>query len=203
MGQFGLLAMPVLMVTQLLSGSSTPMESVPVWLQYLMQTISPTPHFVAFAQAVLFSGADLSIERPSEASGQPETAQAFALPPEIVDRGVRRYGFHGLSYEYVASVLPTIDRRAAAGRAVVLHLGNRASMCAIYRGNSVASTMGFTALDGAADGDSLRQPGSRRGAVSHGRTQAGRPRHRKIALPAVRPARCVGHVERYARAPGL
>jgi acetate kinase len=80
--------------------------------------------------------------------GQPETAQAFALPPEIVDRGVRRYGFHGLSYEYVAAVLPTIDRRAAAGRAVVLHLGNGASMCAIYRGNSVASTMGFTALDG-------------------------------------------------------
>jgi ABC-2 type transport system permease protein len=61
MGQFGLLAMPVLMVTQLLSGSSTPMESMPVWLQYVMQVISPTPHFVAFAQAVLFRGADLSL----------------------------------------------------------------------------------------------------------------------------------------------
>ena len=61
MGQFGLLAMPVLMVTQLLSGSSTPMESMPVWLQYVMQTISPTPHFVAFAQAVLFRGADITI----------------------------------------------------------------------------------------------------------------------------------------------
>ncbi len=61
MGQFGLLAMPVLMVTQLLSGSSTPMESMPVWLQYLMQTVSPTPHFVSFAQAVLFRGADLSL----------------------------------------------------------------------------------------------------------------------------------------------
>ena len=55
MGQFGLLAMPVLMVTQLLSGSSTPMESMPVWLQHVMKTISPTPHFVAFAQAVLLS----------------------------------------------------------------------------------------------------------------------------------------------------
>ena len=61
MGQFGLLAMPVLMVTQLLSGSSTPMESMPVWLQYVMKTISPTPHFVAFAQAVLFRGADLTL----------------------------------------------------------------------------------------------------------------------------------------------
>jgi ABC-2 type transport system permease protein len=64
MGQFGLLAMPVLMVTQLLSGSSTPMESMPVVLQYVMQVISPTPHFVAFAQAVLFRGADLSIVWP-------------------------------------------------------------------------------------------------------------------------------------------
>lgn len=61
MGQFGLLAMPVLMITQLLSGSSTPMESMPVWLQYVMKTISPTPHFVAFAQGVLFRGADLSL----------------------------------------------------------------------------------------------------------------------------------------------
>src|ERR1700678_573051 len=61
MGQFGLLAMPVLIVTQLLSGSSTPMERMPVWLQYVMQTISPTPHFVQFAQAVLFRGADLTL----------------------------------------------------------------------------------------------------------------------------------------------
>jgi ABC-2 type transport system permease protein len=61
MGQFGLLAMPVLIVTQLLSGSSTPMESMPVWLQYVMKIISPTPHFVSFAQAVLFRGADLTL----------------------------------------------------------------------------------------------------------------------------------------------
>jgi ABC-2 type transport system permease protein len=61
MGQFGLLAMPVLVVTQLLSGSSTPMESMPIWLQYVMKTISPSPHFVAFAQAVLFRGADLTL----------------------------------------------------------------------------------------------------------------------------------------------
>jgi len=61
MGQFGLLAMPILAATQLLSGGSTPMESMPVWLQYVMRTISPTPHFVAFAQAVLFRGADISL----------------------------------------------------------------------------------------------------------------------------------------------
>jgi acetate kinase len=75
-------------------------------------------------------------------------AQAFALPASITDRGVRRYGFHGLSYEYIASVLAQHDARAAAGKTVVLHLGNGASMCAMLGGKSVASTMGFTAVDG-------------------------------------------------------
>jgi acetate kinase len=79
---------------------------------------------------------------------QPETAQAYALPASITARGVRRYGFHGLSYEYIASVLPNFDASAAAGRTVVAHLGNGASMCAIVAGKSIASTMGFTALDG-------------------------------------------------------
>ena len=79
---------------------------------------------------------------------QPEVAQAFALPPEITDRGVRRYGFHGLSYEYIASVLPEVDPKAAAGRTVVAHLGNGSSMCAMVGGRSMASTMGFTAVDG-------------------------------------------------------
>ncbi len=75
-------------------------------------------------------------------------AQAFALPASITDRGVRRYGFHGLSYEYIASVLPQYDTRAAVGKTVVLHLGNGASMCAMQGSKSVASTMGFTAVDG-------------------------------------------------------
>ena len=79
---------------------------------------------------------------------QPEVAQAFALPPSITDRGVRRYGFHGLSYEYIAGALPGVDARAAAGRTIVAHLGNGSSMCALVGGRSVASTMGFTAVDG-------------------------------------------------------
>ena len=79
---------------------------------------------------------------------QPAVAQAFALPAEITERGVRRFGFHGLSYEYIASVLPQHDARAAQGRVVVLHLGNGASMCAMQDGKSMASTMGFTAVDG-------------------------------------------------------
>jgi acetate kinase len=78
----------------------------------------------------------------------PALAQAFALPPSITERGVRRYGFHGLSYEYIAQALPQWDARAAAGKTVVLHLGNGASMCATSAGKSMATTMGFTAVDG-------------------------------------------------------
>jgi acetate kinase len=78
----------------------------------------------------------------------PDLAQMFGLPHELFEQGVRRYGFHGLSYEHVASTLPAIDPCAAAGRTVVLHLGNGASMCALQSGVSVASTMGFTAVDG-------------------------------------------------------
>jgi acetate kinase len=72
----------------------------------------------------------------------------FALPAELTDAGVRRYGFHGLSYEYISARLPEVDPRAAKGKTVVLHLGNGASMCALQAGRSVASTMGFTAVDG-------------------------------------------------------
>jgi len=78
----------------------------------------------------------------------PDVAQRFAVPVELHEAGVRRYGFHGLSYEYIASTLPRFDARAAAGRTIVLHLGNGSSMCAMEAGRSVASTMGFTAVDG-------------------------------------------------------
>jgi acetate kinase len=79
---------------------------------------------------------------------QPRLARMFALPLELEAAGVRRYGFHGLSYEYVAGALPGVDERAARGRTVVLHLGNGASLCALDAGRSVATTMGFSALDG-------------------------------------------------------
>ncbi|HXZ10150.1 MAG TPA: acetate/propionate family kinase [Paraburkholderia sp.] len=80
--------------------------------------------------------------------GQPAIAAQFALPREITQQGVRRYGFHGLSYEYIASALPRYDERAAHGRSVVMHLGNGASMAALDHGKSIASSMGFTALEG-------------------------------------------------------
>ena len=78
----------------------------------------------------------------------PSLAQMFALPQALTEAGVRRYGFHGISYEYIASVLPERDPRAAAGRTVVLHLGNGSSMCALQAGQSIASTMGFTPVEG-------------------------------------------------------
>ncbi|MDF2811785.1 MAG: acetate kinase [Microvirga sp.] len=79
---------------------------------------------------------------------QSEIASMFALPHDMRERGVRRYGFHGLSYDYISSVLNEYDPRLAEGRVVVAHLGNGASLCALKRGTSVATTMGFSALDG-------------------------------------------------------
>jgi acetate kinase len=79
---------------------------------------------------------------------QPHVATAFALPRALTEAGVRRYGFHGLSYEYIASVLPDYAGSAAEGKVVVAHLGNGASMCALQARRSFATSMGFTALDG-------------------------------------------------------
>ena len=109
------------------------------------------PHNLAPIRALL----ELAPELPQVACfdtafhrDQPEVEQAFALPRSITDKGVRRYGFHGLSYEYIAKVLAAYDVCAARGRTVIMHLGNGASMCAVADGRSIASSMGFTAVDG-------------------------------------------------------
>jgi len=80
--------------------------------------------------------------------GHPDVADRYALPEQFCQEGVRRYGFHGLSYEYIASQLPKLAPDIAQGRVVVAHLGSGASMCAMQAGKSMESTMGFTALDG-------------------------------------------------------
>lgn len=79
---------------------------------------------------------------------QPPIAQQFALPRRLTAKGLHKYGFHGLSYEYIVSALPGIAPECATGKIIVAHLGNGASMCAIDGGHSVATTMGLTALDG-------------------------------------------------------
>src|ERR1017187_1341021 len=109
------------------------------------------PHNLAAIRAVAARAPDLAQVAcfdPAFHTGQPPLAQAFALPRRLTEAGLRRYGFHGLSYEYIAQMLPSVDLRAASGRTVVAHLGNGASMCALAAGKSAASTMGFTALDG-------------------------------------------------------
>ena len=80
--------------------------------------------------------------------GHPEVADRFAIPEPLYAEGVRRYGFHGLSYEYIARRLGEVAPEIAKGRVVVAHLGSGASMCALSDGKSLESTMGFTALDG-------------------------------------------------------
>jgi acetate kinase len=118
------------------------------------------PHNLAAIQAVLsrlpnvpqVACFDTAFHR-----GQPAVGELVPLPQEIRSRGVQRYGFHGLSYEYIASVLPQDAPEIAPGRVIVAHLGNGASLCALRNGKSVDCTFGFTALDGLCMGT---RPGS-------------------------------------------
>lgn len=103
-------------------------------IKAIMQRVPELPQVACF---------DTSFHRT-----QPAIEQIYAIPRKYTEEGVRRYGFHGLSYEYISSVLPKYDEKLAAGRAVVAHLGNGASMCAMRNGRSIASTMGFTAVGG-------------------------------------------------------
>jgi len=89
--------------------------------------------------------------------GQGATAELVPLPRELCKSGLQRYGFHGLSYEYIASVLPQIAPEIAGGKVIVAHLGSGSSLCALKDGKSVDSTLGFTALDGLCMGT---RPGS-------------------------------------------
>ncbi len=103
-------------------------------IRRLLERAPDVPQVACFDTAFHRTNADLT--------------QMFGLPYAMFEQGVRRYGFHGLSYEYIASVLPRHSAGAAAGRTIVLHLGNGASMCALHGCRSVASSMGFTAVDG-------------------------------------------------------
>lgn len=89
--------------------------------------------------------------------GQPAVAELVPLPAELRRGGLQRYGFHGLSYEYIASVLPAVAPEVASGRVIVAHLGSGASLCALRNGRSIDSSLGFTALDGLCMGT---RPGS-------------------------------------------
>ena len=109
------------------------------------------PHNLAAIEAVferLPSVPQVACFDTSFHRGQPAVAELVPLPAAIRDQGVQRYGFHGLSYEYIASVLPEVAPDIARGRVIVAHLGSGASVCALRNGKSVDSSLGFTALDG-------------------------------------------------------
>lgn len=122
------------------------------------------PHNLAGIRAVAANRPDLVQVACFDTAfhqSQPEIARLFALPRKYADEGVKRYGFHGLSYEYVASRLEEYLGGTARHRVIVAHLGNGSSLCAMRHGKSVASTMGFTALEGL-------MMGTRTGAIDPG-----------------------------------
>lgn len=134
---------------------SRPVRVAPEVMAYLhtLDALAPLhqPHNLSAIEAILEAAPHIPQVACFDTAfhhGQPLLAQLFGLPRHFADEGVRRYGFHGLSYEYVAARLAELDPGLAAGRVVIAHLGNGASLCALQGGRSVACTLGFTALDG-------------------------------------------------------
>ena len=134
---------------------------------------------------------------------QPELAQLYAIPKELTEEGVRRYGFHGLSYEFIASRLREIAPKLAAGSTIVCHLGNGASICALKARQEPRDDDGLHRGRGPDDGHPLRLDRSRRADLPDGPARDGRARARGPGLQEVRPARRLGHLVRHARAQGL
>lgn len=134
---------------------AAPLRLTPAILRRL-KTLNPLaplhqPHNLAPVRALARSHPDLPqvgcFDTGFHATNAPLTTR-YGIPRDLHDQGIRRYGFHGLSYEYIVSTLPAHLGPVAGGRVVIAHLGGGASMCAVHQGRSVASTMGFSALDG-------------------------------------------------------
>ena len=123
--------------------------------------------------------------------GHGPVADHFAIPERFYAEGVRRYGFHGLSYEYIAERLRTVAPQIAGGRVIVAHLGSGASMCALANGRSIESTMGFTALDGLPMGTRPGQTRPWRRALPHSAERDVARGRRRSAVSRQRPQ---GHV---------
>src|SRR4051794_11967228 len=143
-------ARPTVVTPEVMSGLRALVPLAPLHQPYNLDAIDAvSERLPGVPQVACF---DTSFHR-----GQPAVAELVPLPREICRGGVQRYGFHGLSYEYIASVLPTVAPEIARGRVIVAHLGSGASLCAMRDGKSVDSTFGFTALDGLCMGT---RPGS-------------------------------------------
>ena len=132
---------PVLVTAEVLAGLRELVPLAPLHQPHNLAAIQAvTERLPGVPQVACF---DTSFHR-----GQPAVAELVPLPRAMCGAGLQRYGFHGLSYEYIASVLPASAPDIAAGRVIVAHLGSGASLCALKNGKSVDSTLGFTALDG-------------------------------------------------------
>ena len=130
----------------------------------------------------------------------PEVAQIYALPKDVRDAGVRHWGYHGISYDYISRQVPKFAPQAR--RVIAAHLGGGASLCAMLDGRSIETTMGFAGVSGLADGDALGRRAAGR-AVLPAAPQAVRRRVAgEDAVRARRPARPVRHQRRHAGAAG-
>ncbi|MCI4677247.1 acetate/propionate family kinase [Rhodoblastus acidophilus] len=134
-------AQPVLVTTETFKDLKALEPLAPLHQPYNLAGVEAAIH--AFPHAAQVACFDTAFHRK-----HPFIADTFALPRQYYDEGVRRYGFHGLSYEFIHRILRYEEPVLARGKVIVAHLGNGASLCAINAGRSVASTMGFTALDG-------------------------------------------------------
>jgi acetate kinase len=132
---------PTVITPQVLEELRTLIPLAPLHQPYNLAAIDAvTEQLPGVPQVACF---DTSFHRSAAA-----VAEVIPLPRELCRGGVQRYGFHGLSYEYIASVLPTVAPEIASGRVIVAHLGSGASLCALKNGRSVDHSLGFTALDG-------------------------------------------------------
>ena len=173
------------------------------WSKYVPLAPLHQPHNLAPIRALLETRAGAASGRvlrhripPCPARGRTGASHSRGRSPT---RGVRRYGFHGLSYEYIAQALSAYDAKAAAGRVVVLHLGNGSSMCAHDGRPQRREHDGLHRGRRPADGHAVRQPRPGRDPLPSGRAQDGRARNREAHLSAVGPARRIGHFQRHAR----
>ncbi|UYV37407.1 acetate kinase [Rhodobacteraceae bacterium D3-12] len=134
-------AKPVAITPEVIAGLETLVPFAPLHQPHNLAGIKAA--LAAFPDALQVACFDTAFHR-----SHPFVNDAFALPRRFYDKGVRRYGFHGLSYDYIAGRLEEVAPKLAAGKVVVAHLGNGASMCGLSAGRSIASSMGFSALDG-------------------------------------------------------
>lgn len=132
---------PEVLTEDILSQLDTLVPLAPLHQPHNLATVRAAQN--AFPRAVQIGCFDTGFHR-----GHPFVNDTFGLPRKFYDQGVRRYGFHGLSYDYISGVLSNDWPDLAAGRTVICHLGNGASMCAVKAGRSIGSSMGFSALDG-------------------------------------------------------